>query len=121
MAQFTDICLSSVTNDIFSSGKDLALTPNTTQSIIQRIRVRLKFFQGEWFLNTAFGVPYHQTIFRKGVTKAQADTIFRAEILDTPGVLGIITFTSTFDRATRVYTLNFSCKAATGETIILEV
>lgn len=121
MAQFTDIELDPDTNDIFVTDKDLALIEDTTDAIVQRIRVRLKFFKGEWFLNKLFGVPYHQRIYDKGITQSQVDGIFRSQILATPGVIEIVTFSSNFNTATREYDLEFSCRASTGETIILEV
>ena len=121
MAIFTDLELDPTTHDIFVSIKDLSIIQDTTDAIVQRLRIRLKFFRGEWFLNKLFGVPYHQRVFNKSITKSQADGIFRSEILSTPGVVEIITFTSTLNNSSREYTLSFSCRASTGDTIILEV
>ena len=55
----------------------------------QKIRSRLQFFLGEWFLNTAEGIPYYRDIFVKGVTLDDVRRIFRRAIASTPGVLRV--------------------------------
>lgn len=120
MAKFTDLNLNGA-KDIAVVGKDLELILSFEDQVAQRLSIRLKFFKGEWFLNTLFGIPFHQRIFTKEITPAQVDGIFRTAIISTPGVIEILTFTSTLDVSSREYTLKFSCRVTTGEIIILEV
>ena len=121
MSLYSDLELDKDTNDLNVIDRDLVVIPDTTEAIVQRLRIKLKFFKGEWFLNKQFGIPYNQTIFSKGTTKPQVDSIFRNKILSTPGVVELVTFSSELDAARRSYTLSFSCRASTGSTIILEV
>lgn len=121
MAQFSDLTLDPITNDLQITNRDLIVIQDTTDAIVQRLRIRLKFFKAEWFLNLEFGLPFTQTIFVKGVTQGEVDSLFRTQILGTPGVIELLTFTSTLDPASRAYTTTFSCRASTGDTIILEV
>lgn len=121
MAIFSDLQLDPDTHDIVVTDKDLVVISDTTDAIIQRLRIRLQFFKGEWFLNKLFGIPYHQTIFKKSITKDQADGVYRTHILNTPGVVEILTFTSALNVGSREYSLSFSCRASTGDTIVLEV
>jgi|VirMetMinimDraft_7_1064189.scaffolds.fasta_scaffold89628_2 hypothetical protein len=121
MSDYGDIKLHSVSHDIFVEGNELAIILDTTNAIVQRLTIKLQFFKGEWFLNKLFGIPYNQSVFVKGATKAQVDSIFRSQIINTEGVEEIISFNSTFDAATRNYSVGFSCRAVTGDTLVLEI
>jgi hypothetical protein len=121
MAQYSDILLDERTNDLKIVNRDLFIIPDTANAILQRLRITLNTFQGEWFLNNKFGTPYYQLIFVKEVTKSQADAVFRDVILNTEGVVSILTFSSTLNSANRAYSVTFSCKVSTGDTLILEI
>ena len=104
--------------------KNGPLTPSyTTQSrvdvVAQRLLIRLRSFQGEWFLDTSYGVPYWSILGRK-IKKSAVDLIFQREILAENGVKELTFFESTFEN--RKYTLSFRVKVTTGdetETITL--
>tara|TARA_R110000803_G_scaffold13482_1_gene37856 strand:- start:7344 stop:7709 length:366 start_codon:yes stop_codon:yes gene_type:complete len=121
MSLFSDLGLDQKTHDLIVTNKDLVVIGDTTDAITQRLKVSLLFFKGEWFLNTEFGVPYYQSILRKGITKTKVDGIFKKKILGVDGVISILGFTSTYSAASREYTVTFSCKASTGDTITLEI
>lgn len=95
----------------------MALTANETtpgQEVLQSIRSNLRFFQGEYFLDETVGIPYWQTIFKKGVPLSVIEGIFRQAILDTDGVLQLNSFTMTLNNTTRRATITFSVQAVTG-------
>tara|TARA_R110000823_G_scaffold261418_10_gene382197 strand:- start:4591 stop:4956 length:366 start_codon:yes stop_codon:yes gene_type:complete len=121
MAQYSDLLLTEDSHDLIVTDKDLVVIQNSTEAVKQRLKISLLFFKGEWFLNTEYGIPYYQRIMIKDVSKLQVDALFREKILEVEGVLSLITFTSTFNRVNREYSLSFSCKAFTGETIDLEI
>lgn len=121
MALFGDLELDPKTHDLVITNKDLVVIDDTADAITQRLKVVLLFFRGEWFLNTEFGVPYYQSILRKGITKTKVDGIFKKEILGVEGVIAILDFTSTLNAASREYTVTFSCRVSTGDTITLEI
>jgi len=97
--------------------KNGPLTPDyTTQSrvdvVAQRLLIRLRSFQGEWFLDTNYGVPYWSILGHK-IKKSAVDLIFQREILAENGVKELTFFESTFEN--RKYSLSFRVKVTTGE------
>ncbi len=112
-----DFLLNSQTHDIvWSNGpltKDYTTQPYT-QTVGQRLKIRLLTFMGEWFLDTTYGVPYWQRLLGiKQTSKSAIDLIFQQQILAEPGVKEIVSFDSTFQN--RQYSLNFRVKVVTGE------
>lgn len=89
-------------------------TQPLTETVGQRLKIRLQSFLGEWFINTVYGVPYWQRLLGvKQTSKAAADLIFQQQILAEEGVKEIVTFNSTF--VNRKYSLSFSVRVVTGE------
>lgn len=88
-------------------------TQPLTQTVAQRLRIRLLTFQEEYFLDTTYGVPYFQRILGKKASKASVDLIFQQQILLERGVKEIVSFSSTFQN--RQYSLSFSVKVNSGE------
>lgn len=112
-----DFLLNSQTHDIvWNNGpltKDYTTQPYT-QTVGQRLKIRLLTFMGEWFLDTTYGVPYWQRLLGiKQTSKSAIDLIFQQQILAEPGVKEIVSFDSTFQN--RQYSLNFRVKVVTGE------
>jgi hypothetical protein len=56
----------------------------------QRLAARIKFFLGEWFLDSRKGVPYLKHVLVKNPDLNVVRQVFRRTILGTPGVLGIV-------------------------------
>lgn len=89
-------------------------TQPLTETVGQRLKIRLQSFLGEWFINTVYGVPYWQRLLGiKQTSKAAADLIFQQEILKEEGVKEIVSFESTF--VNRKYSLVFKVRVVTGE------
>lgn len=89
-------------------------TQPLTETVGQRLKIRLLTFYGEWFVNTVYGVPYFQRLLgQKQTSKAAADLIFQQQILAEEDVKEIVTFNSTF--VNRKYSLSFSVRVVTGE------
>lgn len=117
----TDLKLDLLTNDLSIINGNLSITSESTETVAQRLSIKLKLFQGEYFLDTDFGIPYYQTILKKGVNKAIVDGVYKSAIINTPGVVRISSFNSAYSPRTREYRARFSVVADTGETITLEV
>ena len=49
------------------------VTQPFTENVGQRLRLRLLTFEGEWFLDTTYGVPYFQRILGRKPTKSAID------------------------------------------------
>lgn len=89
-------------------------TQPLTETVSQRLKIRLLTFMGEWFLDTTYGVPYWQRLLGiKQRSKAAIDLILQQQILEESGVKEIVSFNSTFQN--RQYSLSFSVKVVTGE------
>lgn len=104
---------------------DLAIENNSfvllegLEAIAQDLRIRLKFFLGEWFLDTRQGMPYFEKIFTDDPKPnlSVVKSIFRKALLLTPGVLNVTDLVINFDGQIRKATLSF--KAVTSEGVIV--
>lgn len=87
-------------------------------AIIQRLRVRISFFLGEWFLDTNQGVPYRERVFIKNPKPPVVDSTFRQIISTTPGVMSVPTCRlGVINGHTRAANLNFIAKLSDGSVI----
>lgn len=85
-----------------------------TQTVAQRLKIRLLNFCGEWFADTTYGVMYWERILGiKQTSKAAVDLLFQQAILKEEGVKEIVSFDSTFRN--RQYSLVFQVKVVNGE------
>jgi hypothetical protein len=94
---------------------NFVLTKNNAESVAQKIKIRLRRYFGEYFLNTSLGIPYLQEITKKGVLKEYVDTIFIDEILGTVGVETLDAYDSILDTK-GVYTASFVATTSEGVT-----
>jgi len=116
-----DIALDPLTHDwptpSISNNYDLPLVDGIEQ-ISQNLNIRLRFFNGEWYLNTLVGVPYFQYFFIKNPNRIQVETFLKDTIIDTPGVTELTKFASDFDGKTRLFSVNFSAATESGDVQI---
>lgn len=120
-----DFKLDKNTHDIIWNNGPLTQTYMTVvrEDVVgQRLTIRLMTFLGEWFANTAYGVPYWQRILGKKIDKQTVDAIFQEKILEEDGVAEIISFNSSLS-STREYSLEFKvrCTDSTIASVTLEV
>lgn len=113
-----DILLDKDTGDIlFDNGTTVTSTKDLDLS--QRLRIRLGTFNGEWFLDTDFGVPWFQQILGKQRSKATVDSIIQEEIYKEHDVRSIKSFTSEWDRVGRSYRMTAVIEADDRSLITL--
>lgn len=112
-----DFLLSEQTHDIVWNNGPLTREYTTqpfTQTVAQRLKIRLLSFYGEWFADTTYGVMYWQRILGiKQTSKSAVDLLFQQAILKEEGVKEIVSFESTFRN--RQYSLVFTVKVVNGE------
>lgn len=111
-----DLLLSPATDDLDLTTGTLRLVEGK-DGIAQSIKIRLRTFRGEWFLDRRIGVPYHEEIFSGRLRKNLVDSIFRSAILKTPGIVDVMSYVSTFVKSTRAYSVAFSAQTSDGETL----
>lgn len=88
-------------------------TQPLVQVVAQRLLILLQTWQGEWFLDTTYGIPYWQNILGKKTSKAAVDLILQQKILAENGVKEITYFSSTLEN--RQYSAQFKVRVTTGE------
>ena len=115
-----DFELDPVTNDLVINDYDLQLVDDVKQ-IMQNLAIRLRFVLGEWYLDITQGVPYFEEFFRKNPNQIQIESIIKTEIVETRGILEILSFVANFDKRTRVFSVKFSAKSISGENILKEM
>lgn len=112
-----DLLLDTQTHDIVWNNGPLTeefTTQPFTQTVAQRLKIRLLSFYGEWFADTTYGVMYWERILGvKQTSKAAVDLLFQQAILKEEGVKEIVSFDSTFRN--RQYSLVFQVKVVNGQ------
>lgn len=89
------------TNDLYLTPDGHLAVVTDAHAIGEHVRQRLKTFAGEWFLDTTAGVPWLDEILGRQYDPALAETVTKAEILDTEGVREILAFAVSYDQVTR--------------------
>ena len=67
------------------------------EAVGQHVRQRLMTYEGEWFLDRTAGVPWVRNILGHQYKPVLAESVLKAEILDTDGVTEINSFSVRFD------------------------
>lgn len=111
------LMLDPVTHDLAVINNKLVLVSGADE-VTQRLRSRLKMFRGEWFLDLTKGVPYRTEIFVKGISSERIAAAIKMEILTTPGVLQLLSYSQSIDGATRKLNIDFEVLTSDGEIII---
>lgn len=102
-------------NDIELDEKTGAIrTVSGGDEVCQNVRCRLLFYMAEWFLDVEAGIPYFQSYFTKPANYAFMEARLKSEILTTPGIASIDTFSSVFDPKTRQFKVSFSATTNYG-------
>lgn len=105
-----------VVGDLRLHGRTLVFTTVLTEDVAQRIRIRLNFWRGEWFLNLESGTPYLDAVFEKGIPESTIRSVFSQLLLGTEGVAAVDSMDVTVDRATRALALTFVARLQDGTT-----
>jgi len=92
--------LDAITGEIVTSGVQFI---NGRDEVAQNIKTRLRLFLGEYFRNIQDGTPWFQSILGKEGTLSSKDASIKKRIFETPGVVEIISFSSNYDLALRIY------------------
>ncbi len=102
----------------FSTGDLVLLTGSA--AVAQQLKIRLRMFLGEWFLDTRTGMPYFQSILVKNPNFAAIKSIFREAIVTTPGVSDVGDITLTLD-SSRQANVAFQALADDGTVLDFSV
>lgn len=109
-----DIALDPLTHDLAFIDQSVAFVENV-DFVIQKLKIKLQFFLGEWFLDTAVGVPFYSDILIKNPNFPDIENILKATILEVDGVNEILEFKSEFSRSIRKLDVTFKVNTDYGE------
>jgi len=115
-----DLKLAEATHDLDVEANDLALVVGVDE-VTQRLRVRLKLFRGEWYLDENAGVPYYVNILTHSPKMSLIEAVFRKEILSSSEIEAITYWYMNYNRVTRQFTLDFKASSSEGEIEVSEV
>lgn len=108
-----DLGLDPNTGDIALVERSAVLVSDIDQ-IAQNLAIRLRFFQGEWYLDTTEGMPYFESFFLKNPNQIQIESFLLDEIANTQGVQEILEFSSTYNGANRTFGVKFIVRTLLG-------
>ena len=92
---------------------------SSADEVVQRIRTTLQHHWGEYFLNIPGGVPWYDLILG-GKDIKMYETIIRKIVLDVPGVVSLVSFSTSFKN--RHLDIYMSVEVTwSGSTTVVEV
>lgn len=112
-----DLQLDTVTHDLVIDGGtgDVQMVDGARR-VAQQIKVTLLLFLGEWFLDTSFGMPYLESVLVKNPRFGVLHAVFRAKIMDVPGVLRLPVLRLNVNRQQRSLSVDFNAETPEGLT-----
>lgn len=97
---------------MLDSGGDLFVSPqgdiSLEDSIAQKIRIKLLWFEGEWRWDEEEGMPYMEHLFDRNPDTDYFEEIAREKIFEITEVTEVREVTVTFDRETRNAAIKFT-------------
>lgn len=102
-----DLKLNPSTHDLMIEKNDFAFV-NGEDSIRQRIKIRLKFIFGEWFLDLTKGIKYIEIMSEKPANMETLDNAVKTAISETNGVTSLISYESSLDKKNRIFSISYS-------------
>ncbi len=115
-----DLALNAATHDLVVFEYDL-LGVGGVDEVAQHLRVALRLFLGEWYLDDMAGIPYYRDVLVSAPNTRMVEALFRREILSTPEVERLAAFSMTYDRSARQLTATFEAVSSEGEIAATEV
>lgn len=95
------LAINPATNDLHLRADGNLAVVTDAEAVGQHAKQRLQTYAGEWFLDTVAGMPWLNSILGSAYDPALAESVVKAELLDTDGVTDITSFSVRFDRSTR--------------------
>lgn len=95
-----DLAMDTSSGDLMIINNDLLIIDNA-ERVAQQILISLRFWLGEWFLNTSDGVPYLDYILVKNPNMAHIRQVLTEAIDKVEGVERVASMNLDFDRINR--------------------
>lgn len=101
---------------VFGSGQE-DFYKDSPDGVAQIVQTRLLLFRGEWFLDSQEGTPYLQGVIGKSDEQVR-DDIIKQRVLNTEGVLRIVSYESNLDRENRKLSVSLTIDTIYGNNSI---
>ena len=111
-----DLLLDS-SGDITITDDDLVLSTGL-DSVRQRIKMRLRMFKGEIFIDTALGTPHFDSTFARRPDLDLIKSVYRKVIGESEGVVELVSLTVELP-STRILSVKAEVLASDGQRIVL--
>lgn len=108
-----DLAENIATGDLLLNNNDLMIIDNA-ERVAQQILITLRFWFGEWFLDTSQGVPYLEYILIKNPNENHIRQILTEAILSVEGVQEVNEMTLDFDEKNRRLFVEYSATTEYG-------
>ena len=108
-----DIAMNIGTNDLILFDRDLMVIDNA-ERVAQQIVIQLRFWYGEWFLDTSDGVPYLERVLVKNPNLNHIRQIFREAIQKVPDVRKVNYVDLDFDEKERALVVSYQVETSFG-------
>lgn len=96
---------------LLNSNGDLCITPKgdieLTESVSQKIRIKLLWFEGEWRWNTEEGMPYKSSLLIKNPDTDYFEGVVRGKIFEIDEITEIKEVSVTFDKHNRTAVIRY--------------
>ncbi|WP_067709479.1 hypothetical protein [Erwinia sp. ErVv1] len=100
----------------FGKGDNTFLT-DSPEAVAQAIKTRLMLWYGQWFLDTTEGTPWMNLLSNRP-NDAAVELALRQRILETEGVLEILSFEMSFTATTRRAVVTATVSTRYGTTTV---
>ena len=108
-----DLAENIATGDLLLQNNDLMIIDNA-ERVAQQILITLRFWLGEWFLDTTQGIPYLEYILIKNPNENHIRQILSEAILSVEGVQAVDEMTLDFDAKNRRLYVEYSASTDYG-------
>jgi hypothetical protein len=104
--------------DLDMTGGGAALVSGNDETI-QNVKIRLRFFRGEWFLDNRLGVPFFADVLVKRPDLQLVEFDLLSAITATPGIAQVTAFSLDWSRAARSLRVDFAALTDSGQAFVL--
>jgi hypothetical protein len=112
-----DLLLEHQGNKFAVRGHQWRFTETRLEYVAQKVRHTISVFFGEWFLDRTIGIPYIPgEDIEKNMHRRMIETALQARISEVEGVEKFISYSSNYDNANRILTVDFTIQIDSGET-----
>ena len=102
--------------DVVIEGNDLAIITGS-RATRQRIEQKFRLWRGEWFLNTAAGVPWLQQVLGQRPSQQVIFGIVRRVVADDPEVDEVLNIEVDYTGSERRLSISFRARLTDGSII----